>query len=217
MKKTVAQTKRHKVFISFHEQDIEYKKAFVRMMGKRIVDRSVDTGNIKDTGLKTATVRQKIRDEYIRDATVTIVLIGPRTWQRKHVDWEIGSSIRRTKRNPRCGLLGIVLPNHFNYRKRRNPRLLPPRLADKNKVEDPYAHIYDWPNPWAPAKIAMWMQRAFVRRQGSPPINSRGPFARNRTKGLPEGLAMSRMEACQPFALPRPKAPAAAANGGCGD
>ena len=81
-------------------------------MGKRIVDRSVDTGNIDDTGLKTATVRQKIRDDYIRDATVAIVLIGPRTWQRKHVDWEIGSSIRKTKRNPRCGLLGIVLPNH---------------------------------------------------------------------------------------------------------
>ena len=33
-------------------------------------------------------MRQKIRDEYIRDATVAIVLIGPRTWQRKHVDWE---------------------------------------------------------------------------------------------------------------------------------
>ena len=74
---------RHKVFISFHEQDIQYKKDFVRMMGNRIVDRSVDTGNIDDTGLKTATVRQKIRDDYIRDATVTIVLIGSRTWQRK--------------------------------------------------------------------------------------------------------------------------------------
>ena len=73
------------------------------MMGKRIVDRSVDTGNIDDTGLKTATVRQKIRDEYIRDATVTIVLIGPRTWQRRHVDWEVGSSIRKTKKNPGVG------------------------------------------------------------------------------------------------------------------
>ena len=78
----------------------------MRMMGRRIVDRSVDTGNIDDTDLKTATVRQKIRDEYIRDATVTIVLIGPRTWQRKHVDWEIGSSLRKSKRNPRCGLSG---------------------------------------------------------------------------------------------------------------
>ena len=74
-----AKTRRHKVFISFHERDIKYKEEFVRRMGKRIVDRSVDTGNIDDTGLKTTTVRQKIRDEYIRDATVTIVLIGPRT------------------------------------------------------------------------------------------------------------------------------------------
>ena len=65
----VAKTPRHKVFISFHEQDIEYKEVFVRRMGTRIVDRSVDTGNIDDTGLKTDTVRQKIRDEYIRDAT----------------------------------------------------------------------------------------------------------------------------------------------------
>ena len=94
----MVQTTRHKVFISFHEQDAKYKESFVRMMGRRIVDRSVDTGNIDDTGLKTTTVRQKIRDEYIRDATVTIVLIGPRTWQRKHVDWEIGSSLTQDQK-----------------------------------------------------------------------------------------------------------------------
>ena len=179
---------KHKVFISFHEQDIKYKEAFVSMMGRRIVDRSVDTGHIDDTGLKTATVRQKIRDEYIRDATVTIVLIGPRTWQRKHVDWEIGSSIRRTTRNPRCGLLGLVLPNHSSHGKEElDPHLLPPRLADNNKGEDPYALIYDWPNPWAPAKIAKWVHRAFLRREGVQPTNSRKPFARNRTKDYRKG------------------------------
>ena len=178
---------RHKVFISFYEKDIQYKDEFVRMMGKRIVDRSVDTGNIDDTGLKTATVRQKIRDEYIRDASVTIVLIGPRTWQRKHVDWEIGSSIRRTKRNPRCGLLGIVLPNHSSYGKRGNLHLIPPRLADNSKGEDPYALIYDWPNPLAPAKIAQWIHRAYVHRNGTQPNNSRTPFARNRTRDYRKG------------------------------
>ena len=178
---------KHKVFISFHERDIKYKEEFVRMMGKRIVDRSVDTGNIDDTGLKTATVRQKIRDEYIRDATVAIVLIGPRTWQRQHVDWEIGSSIRKTKKNPRCGLLGILLPTHPSHGKKRNLHLMPPRLADNCKEEDPYALIYDWPNPWAPAKIAEWIHRAFVRRDGTPPNNSRGPFPRNRTRDYRKG------------------------------
>ena len=171
----------HKVFISFHEEDIKYKENFVRMMGKRIVDRSVDTGNIDDTGLKTATVRQKIRDEYIRDATVAIVLIGPRTWQRKYVDWEIGSSIRKTKKNSRCGLLGILLPSHPNYGKKRNIRLFPPRLADNCKGGDRYALIYDWPKPWTPAKVSEWIHRAFVRRNGPLPNNSRHPFARNRT------------------------------------
>ena len=178
---------RHKVFISFHEKDIKYKKDFVRMMGNRIVDRSVDTGNIDDTGLRTETVRQKIRDEYIRDATVTIVLIGPRTWQRMYVDREIGSSIRKTKRNSRCGLLGILLPNHPNYGKKRNPRLLPPRLADNCAGEDPYALIYDWPNPWAPAKVARWIHSAYIRRNGLPPDNSRLPFVRNRTRDYWKG------------------------------
>ena len=171
---------RHKVFISFYEEDIKYKELFVRMMGRRMVDRSVDTGDIVDAGLKTPTIRQKIRDEYIRDASVTIVLIGPCTWQRRHVDWEIGASIRKTKKNPRCGLLGIFLPNHPSIRTQsHNTRLLPPRLADNCQGNDPYALIYKWPQPWTPAQMAEWIHRAFVRRQGVPPSNARMSFGRN--------------------------------------
>ena len=185
----MAPVSRHKVFISFHEQDIGHKEEFVRKMGKRIVDRSVDTGNIDDTDLKTDTVRQKIRDEYIRDATVTIILIGPRTWQRKHVDWEIGSSIRRTKRNPRCGLLGIVLPNHPNYGRNKNldPHLIPPRLADNWTEDDSYALIYDWPSPWTPAEVSEWVHDAFLRRDRSQPNDSRRSFGRNRTRDHRQG------------------------------
>ena len=177
---TTSQIPRHKVFISFHGQDIKRKEAFVRMMGKRIVDRSVDTGNIDDTGVKVTTVRQKIRDDYIADATVTIVLIGLCTWQRKHVDWEIGSSVRKTKRNSRCGLVGILLPNHPDHGKRTfNDRLISPRLADNCEGDDPYSLIYDWPKPWKPAEVGEWIHRTFVRRQGAPPNNVRNPFVRN--------------------------------------
>ena len=184
----MAKRPRHKVFVSFHEHDIDYKESFVQMMGKRIIDRSVDTGNIDDLNLKTTTVRQKIRDEYIRDATVAIVLIGPQTWQRKHVDWEIGSSIRKTKANPRCGLLGIILPNHPDYRKKAyNPHRIPPRLADNSEGDDPYALIYEWPQPWTPAKIGEWIHRAFITRDGQPPNNSRRSFARNRTRSYLKG------------------------------
>ena len=182
------QAQKHKVFISFHEEDIAYKSRFVQKGKNVFVDRSVDTGDIKDEGLKVETIRQNIRDEYIRDATVTIVLIGPKTWQRKHVDWEIGSSIRKTRRNPRCGLVGIILPNHPNYqKKKRNPLLMPPRLADNNQADDPYALVYDWPKTRAEARIREWIHRAFVRRNGKSPDNSREPFARNRTRDHGKG------------------------------
>ena len=79
--------------MSYHHDDQKYRDRFVRGMGRNFVDESVEDGDIDDTNVAVDTIRRKIRDEFIADATVTIVLIGPCTWQRKHVDWEIGSSL----------------------------------------------------------------------------------------------------------------------------
>ena len=100
------------------------------MMNDYIVDKSVDTGDIIDQGRPVDQIRRRIRDEYIADATVTVVLIGRCTWQRKHVDWEISASLIGTAHNDRCGLLGIRLPTHTDFRDAEyDPRLIPPRLA----------------------------------------------------------------------------------------
>ena len=182
------QAHRHKVFVSFHHDDQEYKDLFVRMMGDDIVDKSVEDGDIDDGNIRTETIRQSIRDDFIADATVSIVLIGPCTWRRKHVDWEIGSSLRSTKLNSRCGLLGILLPNHPDFGTRRyRPHLIPPRLADSCKGDDPYACIYDWPGQQATDRIRQWIHKAFKRRKGTPPDNSRDQFGRNRTGSCSAG------------------------------
>ena len=106
---------RHKVFTSYHHHnDQSYRDQFERLFANSydiMVSMSVQIGDI-DPKLRVDTVRQKIRDEYLRDSTVTVVLIGAETWKRKHVDWEIGSSIRQTQLNPRSGLLGILLPSY---------------------------------------------------------------------------------------------------------
>ena len=173
------QTPRHRTFISFHHDDQAYKDWFLDIMEDDIVDESVEDGDIDDENLATETIRQYIRDDFIRDATVTVVLVGPKTWQRKHVDWEIGSSLRDTKLNSRCGLLGILLPNHSDYGSREyNPRLIPPRLADNCGGNDPFAHIYDWTNQ--ASSVRGWIHRAFQRRQGTQPNNSRRQFKNNR-------------------------------------
>ena len=176
---------RHKVFVSFHHEDQIYKNLFVDMMEGNIVDKSVEDRDIGDTIL-TETIRQKIRDEFIRDATVTVVLIGPCTWQRKHVDWEIGSSLRKTILNSRCGLLGILLPNHANYDSGEyTPRLIPPRLADNCGRGDPFSRIYNWSNN--SASVRSWIHRAFERRDGTPPDNSRSQFKNNRSGDCEKG------------------------------
>ena len=180
------QTPRHKVFISYHHDDQRYQDLFVRMMRDDIVDESVGDGDIDDTNLATETIRQYIRDGFIRDATVTVVLIGPRTWQRKHVDWEIGSSFRDTLRNSRCGLLGILLPSHTDFGSGRyNPRLIPPRLADNSVGDDPFALICDWSDQ--ASYVRGWIHRAFQRRRGPPPDNSSTQFRNNRTSDYREG------------------------------
>ena len=177
----MAQTKIHKVFISYHhDDDQKYKDRFVRMMGDNILDRSVDVGDIVNSNLPLDEVRRRIRDDFIAEATVTIVLIGRCTWQRKHVDWEIGSSLRDTEKNPRCGLVGICLPNHPDFGKEEyEPRLVPPRLADNCDGDDLYACLYDWSNQTM--NVRQWIHRAFKRRKKTPdPDNSRQQFSRNR-------------------------------------
>ena len=180
------QTPRHRVFISFHQRDHVYKEWFVQMMGNDIVDESVGDGDIDDDNLATETIRQRIRDNFIRDATVTVVLIGPCTWQRKHVDWEIGSSLRTTRLNSRCGLLGILLPNHPNvgaaqYRL----NLVPPRVGDNIGGADPYAVVYGW--SYSTTDIRDWIHRAYERRTRTPPDNSRQQFRRNRSGPCSDG------------------------------
>ena len=179
------QAPRHRVFISFHHEDQRCKDSFVKMMGDNIVDESVDIGDIPQN-IAVETIRQNIRDNFIRNASVTIVLIGPGTWQRKHVDWEIGSSLRDSGHNPRCGLLGILLPNHPNFDTGEyNPRLIPPRLAKNCVGDDPYARIYNWTSQ--PNTVRDWIHTAFIRRRGTQPDNSLDQFANNRSGDYSRG------------------------------
>ena len=182
----MVQVPRHRVFVSFHHADQTYKDWFVKMMGEDLVDESVGDGDIDDDNVATDTIRRIIRDEYIRDATVTIVLIGPCTWQRKHVDWEIGSSLRATRLNSRCGLLGILLPDHPNAGAARySLNLVPPRVADNVGGNDPYAAIYNWSNN--ANEIRNWIHRAFSRRDGTPPNNGRTQYRNNRSGDCSRG------------------------------
>ncbi len=106
----------HKVFISYHhENDQRYKESLVNWGEQHsiFIDQSVDTGDISDS-LSDESIREKIRDDYLRDSTVTIVLVGTQTKRRKHVDWEIYSSMYDGRVNKKSGILVITLPTPYS-------------------------------------------------------------------------------------------------------
>lgn len=172
---------RHKVFVSYHHANDQYYKNLFDNLFSNIYDimvsKSVQIGDI-DSNLSTERIRQKIRDEYLRDSTVTVVLIGSETWKRKHVDWEIGSSIRQTEYSSRSGLLGIVLPTYPRKDLTKyDPYTIPPRLYDN--VKSNFAQIYNWnDNSFV---VQKWIHDAFERRNKIIPDNSFPSFMNNRS------------------------------------
>lgn len=130
----------HKVFISYHhDRDQYYKNRFVEMgtQYEIFIDRSVDTGDISEN-LSDESIRRKIRDEYLRDSTVTVVLVGLETQRRKHIDWEIYSSMIDGQVNKKSGILVVSLPSTEN-----NSSFTASHSGEKETV---YPEIDSWVN-----------------------------------------------------------------------
>jgi hypothetical protein len=136
----------HRVFTSYHQaRDEEDRRRFEGRFGRDdaiFVPRGVslveDGAAVEPLGL-----RRFMRERCLLDTAVTVVLIGPQTWQLKRVDWEISSSLHATEGAPRSGLLGLFLPSHPAFgRETYDARTIPPRLHDN--VECAYAVLSDW-------------------------------------------------------------------------
>lgn len=103
----------HRVFISYHHHlDQRYKDALCRWNGlhKIFIDESVYDGDIDDTNMSDEDIRKAIRDNNLRKSTVTLLLVGKQTQYRKHVDWELYSSMYDAPINHRSGIVVVMLP-----------------------------------------------------------------------------------------------------------
>lgn len=139
---------RHRVFISFHHDDQDEVDDFVETFDherKIFIARALGIGISQDIIDSTDTdyVMQRIRTLYLKDSTVTIVLIGKCTWARRYVDWEIQASLRHGATVTPNGLLGIKLPS---YKKTHGyPQRLNLNLKQPDTQKDCYARVIDYP------------------------------------------------------------------------
>ncbi len=112
-----------KAFISYHHANDQWAKEHLSWMAQVygcFEDVSVNTGDISDdAGRSSQSIRVQIRDNYLKDSEVTILLCGTDTKGRKHVDWELKSSMIDGSVNKKSGILVVNLPgvNHGNFYK----------------------------------------------------------------------------------------------------
>lgn len=117
------QIPRHKVFISYyHKEDQSFKNYLIGLKEYNFDtcssqsifdDYSVRENDIDDTGMNDEDIRREIRDNYIKDATVLILLCGEHTKERKFVDWELHAAMFNTNNNPKMGIIVVNLPSIF--------------------------------------------------------------------------------------------------------
>ena len=104
---------KHRVFISYHHENDQWAKDHLIELNEQydiFIDESVDTGDIPDDW-EDQKIRIEIRDNYLKQSTVTILLVGTETKYRKHIDWELYSSMINGVKNKKSGIVVIMLPS----------------------------------------------------------------------------------------------------------
>lgn len=133
--------RKHKVFVSYYHKDDQKYKDYIDnnfkdiMINKSVMDNDIDSDN------SDGYIKRLIREDYISDSSVVVVLVGKNTKTRKHVDWEIYAGLRGSV-NGNSGLIGILLPEMKRSDNKYAYDDIPARLADN--IKSGYSKMYNW-------------------------------------------------------------------------
>lgn len=162
---------RHKCFISYNSHDKNAVDDFCNQFEGTFIRRGIQMEEDIINSDNTDYVMQRIRQLYLQDSTVTIVLVGKCTWARRFVDWEVQSSLRKSKSGPPPnGLVAIQLWKTYTT--------LPNRV--NQNVDSGYAQFYKYPS--STATLSSIIDEAFNARSYKADliVNPRDRFTYNR-------------------------------------
>lgn len=107
----------HKCFISFKTHDMEFKKYIQENLDVDMIDKSL---NEPIDSQNEDYIMRRIREDYLKDSTVTIHLIGSESSEnnycqnQNYIKRELQASLSNTSAGKRNGLLGVVLPSMYD-------------------------------------------------------------------------------------------------------
>lgn len=150
-----------RVFLSFAASDKSRAEAMANILQSNQIEvlTMTPSGRMSDEDM-LATIR-----DVMAKATMTFVLIGPRTRASKWVDKEIEIALLGTKDRPPTGLVAVILPEHEDFsRPFYDPENVPLRIHDHVSRES--AILRKWSEN--PDEIRKWIADADQRRRRFP-------------------------------------------------
>ena len=129
------------IFLIYDSADEYWRVRFDDVFAHEFAYRFVRPDAVPDEGGEF--YGRELHDKgYLTPETVALVLIGPKTYSSKKVDWEVAAALDNGGTRP-AGLIAVRLPSHEDYQKTSvNPRRIPQRIADN--LRSGYIKIFDW-------------------------------------------------------------------------
>jgi hypothetical protein len=161
----------HKCFISYHADDKKAVDDFCNKFSGTFIHRGIKMEDDIIESDNTDYVMRRIRELYLQDSTVTIVLIGKCTWARRFVDWEVQASLRNPSNGYPNGVVAIQLWDSY--------KMLPYRV--QLNVNLGYSKFYKYPS--SSTSLSNIIDEAFDARFDKSNLidNPRDRFRYNRT------------------------------------
>lgn len=168
-----------KIYLSYHHDDQAEVDAFLEQfdhLNNMVVQRSNGgLGEDIEREDDKHKVIHMIRDRYLKDSTVTLVLLGKCTYTRRSVDLELLASLHHSDDDMADtsesvmpnGLLGVMLPS---YEQNGFPDRLNENLQVDEGQSEPYARVI--PYPQDKEILAREIEEAHVRRGELRPDNT---------------------------------------------
>jgi MTH538 TIR-like domain (DUF1863) len=153
---------RHKCFLSYHADDADEVADFIEAFATVFIPKVIGVSDADDfiDSSDTDYVMDCVREKYLTDSTVTIVMVGKCTWARRYVDWEIYSTLRSDAKNRRSGLMGVTLPSVATA-----ARTPPARLEDNLKgIDNKDGYARWWKYPTSDGQLRGYIDDAFGAR-----------------------------------------------------
>jgi hypothetical protein len=162
---------KRRVFVSYchlnQQEAVNFISRWQNVFTPRILGMPYSNDIINSTNPEY--VMSQIRQNYLGDSTVTIVLIGSCTHSRRYVDWEIKASLRQGDGLPN-GVVAFLLPsaqlqngNVFIKTQQQYPPL-PPRLGENYTLNNATKYARYWLMPTTDEEMRTCIEDAFTSR-----------------------------------------------------